>query len=89
VPVVLGLRSRSWLADAEWNLGRWSRTVHVVASVYALAACLILVLPPNELAGKTLAALLAGLLLLWATRARDRYRAPTWVIPSELVKNAH
>ncbi len=78
VPIVLGLRRREWLDAAEWRLGAASRPVHGLAAAYSAAACVVLVMPPNELAGMTLAASMAGLLAIWFGGVRSRYAGPEW-----------
>jgi amino acid transporter len=82
IPVALGYRARlrksDWPQAAVWSLGRWGGAINVVAIAYALFICVILVMPPNELAGKTLAGLLAALALLYWGRARGRYFGPEW-----------
>jgi amino acid transporter len=80
VPIMLALRSRSsgWQHSAPWSLGRWGARVNLVAIVYTLFICAVLVMPPNVLAGKTFLGLMAGLILLYALVVRRRYRGPQW-----------
>lgn len=82
-PIVLGYRARSrggedWTRMAVWTLGRWGRLVNLVAIAYGAAVCIILVMPPNELAGKTLAGVLLLLAILYAATLRGAYRGPEW-----------
>ena len=66
IPIVLGYRARKkWAGMAVWSLGKWGPLVNVVAIGYGAAACIILVMPPNELAGKTLAGVLLGLTAIY------------------------
>lgn len=79
-PIVLGLRRRRWQGEAVWNLGRWSRAVNVVAIGYTVLICVVLVAPPNQLAGGTFAALICLLGALYRLRVRQRYQGPEWVL---------
>jgi amino acid transporter len=79
VPVVLGWRVRSeWAHNAVWNLGRFGRVVNTIAIVYTAIICVILVMPPNALAGQTFAGLCIALTLLYIFRARHYYKGPDW-----------
>lgn len=78
IPIGLALRDRGWVKEAKWTLGRWGKAINVIAIVYAAFVCVILVMPPNELAGKTLAGLAIALVLLYFTQARKSYRGPDW-----------
>ena len=82
IPIALGLRARragsGWPRAAVWSLGRFGPAVNVVAIGFAVFISLVLVMPPNELAGETLAGLLIGLGLLYVTIVRSRYKGPRW-----------
>lgn len=84
VPVALGLLSRrkrpDWTREAVWTLGSYGSFVNLVAVLYTGAICVILVMPPNELAGKTFLGLCALLALLYTLRARQFYKGPEWSI---------
>ncbi len=81
-PIALAFRARlrgtRWADDAPWSLGKAGGAVNAAAIVFSLFVCTILVMPPNELAGKTLGGL--GLLLcaLYWGVARHRYQGPDW-----------
>jgi len=66
IPIFLGWRARNpsgdWTSEAIWTLGRAGSWLNLIAIVYTLIICFILIMPPNELAGMTL----AGLLILLA-----------------------
>jgi hypothetical protein len=47
--------------------------------VYTFFICFVLMMPPNELAAKTLAGLLAALALIYVFQARRKYVIPGWV----------
>ncbi|MGI8992140.1 MAG: amino acid permease [Bryobacteraceae bacterium] len=82
VPVVLGLRARGrvqpWVSMAAWNLGRWGPTVNAVAICYTGLICLVLVMPPNALAGKALGAVAAVLGVAYWSVVRRNFRGPEW-----------
>jgi len=87
IPVALGLRARGrprrepgsqWPRAAVWSLGRWGPAVNSVAIAYTVLICVVLVCPPNQLAGKTFLGLLAALGVLYAAFARRKYKGPDW-----------
>jgi amino acid transporter len=82
IPVALAWRARHagslWPGQAVWTLGRFGGPLNVVALLFAAFICVVLVMPPNELAGKTLAGLLLGLGALYAGVVRRRFKGPEW-----------
>jgi amino acid transporter len=82
VPVALALRARrtrpEWVRQAVWSLGRFGRAINVAAILYTGAICVILVMPPNTLAGQTFAGMCAALTLLYFASARYSYKGPEW-----------
>jgi amino acid transporter len=87
VPVALALRGRTsrheFAENAVWTLGKYGRAVNVISIVYTVAICVILVMPPNVLAGQTFAGLCVALTLLYLVRARHFYKGPEWSTPHE------
>ncbi len=83
IPVALAFRARGGLARGPWNLGRWSAPVQVVAIAWTVFICIILVMPPNQVAGQSLAAVSAALALVYGLRARQTYRGPEWTARPE------
>ena len=82
IPVWLGWRKRQeWIGEAEWTLGRAGWWVNLSAIVYTVFICGVLVMPPNALAGKTLAGVVVGLGLLWWGGVRGRFAGPSWARP--------
>ena len=79
IPVALATRRDGWRKDAVWNLGRYSRYVHWISIGYTVVVCFVLVMPPNELAGRTLVALLCFLGVLYRVEARKKYKGPEWI----------
>jgi hypothetical protein len=84
IPVALGLRSRlrgsDWLGLARWTLGRWGPAVNLVAALYTLFICCVLIMPPNQLAAKTLAGVLGALGVIYVVEVRRKYRGPIWAL---------
>ena len=82
IPVWLGRRARrrgsQWPASAVWSLGRLGPAINAIAIAFAVFICFVLIMPPNQLAGETLAGLLIALGILYAVAARHRYKGPTW-----------
>src|SRR5260370_25292780 len=65
IPVILAygarLRGSDWPQAAVWSLGRWGAAINAVAIVYSVFICIILVMPPNELAASALSRLWGAL----------------------------
>lgn len=79
IPVYLGWRKRQeWVGEAVWTLGRAGWFVNLLAILYTTFICFILMMPPNALAGKTMAGIVAGLALLWWAGVRRRFAGPDW-----------
>jgi hypothetical protein len=72
IPVMLGLRTSGWRKEAVWSLGRWGPLLNWIAVIYVSVMCIILVMPPNELAGITFVGLVAILVLLYRWGGRHR-----------------
>lgn len=78
IPVYLGWRARrarAWLERGPWHLGRYSAAVNLLAIVWTAFICAILVMPPNELTGKTMLTLIGVLSLWYALGERHRFKA--------------
>jgi amino acid transporter len=88
IPVILGLRARlsgsTWPAAAEWTLGRLGAAVNVAAIAYTAVICVVLVMPPNELAGKTLAGVLLVLAIIYVFQVRRKYQGPEWALKESI-----
>lgn len=83
IPIVLGYRARKgpgdWTRMAVWRLGKWGPATNLTAIGYGTAACVILVMPPNQLAGQTLAGVIGLLLIVYLVGVRKRFSGPEWV----------
>jgi amino acid transporter len=78
LPVWLGWRARrahSWTQRGPWHLGAYSSAVNVVAISWTGLMCIIMMMPPNQLAGETLAGLTLALLLWFTASERHRFKA--------------
>ncbi len=80
IPIYLGWKARptQWVKDALWNLGRWGGAINLVALLWVVAICIILMLPPNELAAKTLAGVLLFLGLTYYSGLLKGYLGPAF-----------
>ena len=82
IPLWLAWRARGgtgdWSSRAVWGLGRFGAAVNAVAVCYAAFMCVVLVMPPNQLAGYTLAGLAVALLVVWGVEVRHKFRGPEW-----------
>jgi amino acid transporter len=89
IPVVLGLRARAdsvpWTSAAVWSLGRHGRLVNIIAIVYTVIVCIVLMMPPNQLAGQTLLCVLAALAVVYRVFVRRRFTGPDWTRTSPSV----
>jgi amino acid transporter len=90
-PVMLALRARwqgsDWpKAAAVWTLGRHGGCVNLVAVIYTLGISLVLMAPPNELAGKTFLGLVAALILVYFLSVRRRFSGPKWSASSRFAR---
>jgi amino acid transporter len=75
VPVALGLwaRRRGWPRRGPWTLGRLGGWVNAVAVAWILFMVILMSLPPNGLAGITLAATCGVLTAAWWGGVRHRF----------------
>ncbi len=79
IPILLYWRNRrssNAIPPGPWNLGRWGIAINAVALLWTAGISIMLVMPPNQLAGKTIAALAAGLGLWYILRERHRFKGP-------------
>ena len=85
--VIFGLRARlqgsTWPQMAEWKLGKYGVAINSIAVVYTSFISFVLIMPPNELAGKTLAGLIVILLLIYFMQTKKKFVAPQWALPVE------
>ncbi len=81
IPVYLGWRrKRDWIDKrGPWHLGRRSNLINVLALVWTVFICAIMIMPPNALAGISMAVVLAVLYALHRFTGPHEIRKPTWV----------
>lgn len=83
LPVYLAWRARGTAAapaHGPWHLGRYGGTINLVAIVWVVFITIILSVPDNMRAGKTMAGLTALLAAWYVLRERHRFRGPAWAI---------
>ncbi len=82
IPIVLAFRAkysnRQSIDQGPWNLGRYSSPVNLIAIVWVAFISIILSLPDNMLAGKTIAAFTLLLALWYVVRERKHFKGPAW-----------
>jgi amino acid transporter len=82
IPIALAWRARragsDWPSHAVWSLGRFGAPLNMTAMLYCGFICVVLIMPPNVLAGETLAGLLIGLGVLYAAVVRRTFKGPEW-----------
>jgi amino acid transporter len=83
IPLYLNLRNKlrrrgeyTTQASAPWNLGRWGVPLNLVAVLWVAVITVLFSIPPNELAGWSMLALIAFMAVYWAVDARHRFRGP-------------
>jgi amino acid transporter len=82
IPVYLGWRKkRTWIAKrGPWHLGNSSNLINVLALVWTVGICTIMVMPPNSRAGWGIASVMGVLLLLHLASGKHRIHKPAWEI---------
>jgi amino acid transporter len=79
LPIGVGLlarRSGVWKQPGPWNLGKWSTPVNLLALAWCAVLTVLLVLPPNQLAGYTFGGTCVLLLVAWWGGVRKRFEGP-------------
>jgi len=87
IPVYLGWRRKcQWVGKrGPWHLGRRSNLINVLALVWTVFICTIMIMPPNGLAGISMAAVLALLYALHRFTGPHEIRKPTWATAEDPV----
>lgn len=82
VPIVFAAKSRlagsNWPAMSVWSLGRWGLPLNVIAILYTVVISVVLVMPPNELSGKTLLGVVIALVSVYLIEIRGKFQGPQW-----------
>ena len=91
IPIYLNLRNRlrgrgeyTTPATAAWSLGRWSTPLNAIAVAWVACITVLFSIPPNELAGWSMALLLVFMGVYWAADARHRFQGPQALAEPEL-----
>jgi amino acid transporter len=89
LPVMFGLWARkqspSWSKNAHWSLGRWGTPINIIAIVYTSLICVVLIMPPNQLSGKTLAGVVLALIAIYLLAVRNKFTGPEWAHKSTVL----
>ena len=82
IPVFLAFRARRREGAAfprgPWNLGRYSSAINLIAILWVAFISVILSLPDDALAGKTIVAVTVLLALWYLLRERHHFAGPAW-----------
>jgi amino acid transporter len=81
IPVYLAWRARGTAAEptrGPWHLGRYGWTINLVAVLWVIFITVILSIPDNMRAGKTMVGLTLFLAAWYLARERHRFRGPAW-----------
>ncbi len=91
LPVIFAVRGRhqspSWTAEAHWTVGRAGEVINLVAIAYTILIAVVLVMPPNQLAGKTLGGVVAILLLMYWFIVRRKFSGPEWARSTKMLRS--
>jgi amino acid transporter len=91
IPIVFAVRARmagsNWPALSVWTLGRWGTAVNLIAIAYTLLISVVLMMPPNALAGKTLGGVLLVLAIIYVGPVRKKFNGPEWARPAAVPAN--
>jgi amino acid transporter len=82
-PVYLGWRKKSsWINKrGPWHLAGVSSAVNVLAVLWTIFICIVMVMPPNARAGWGIVCLLAVLFMLHVASGKHKMYRPNWEYP--------
>ncbi len=85
IPVFLGWRrKREWLEKrGPWHLGSWSDLINVLALIWTVFICLVMVMPPNTRGGLGIAGIIVILFLMHRLSGPHEVRRPLWGVPQK------
>ena len=84
VPVYLAWRARGSAREAPrgpWHLGRFGSPINLAAMLWVVFITVILAIPDNMRAGKTIVGLTFALTSWYLLAERRRFRGPAWTAP--------
>ncbi len=70
--------------NAPWNLKGWGPLLNVIAVVYTIIICIVLVLPPNEIVLWTMVGFAVILVVYWFAWARKNFTGPKAAAEADL-----
>ena len=83
IPVILVFRVRRTDPNAmhkgPWNLGRYSTLTNIIAILWVAFISIILSLPDDKRAGKTILGVTVLLVLWYGVSEHKRFKGPTWM----------
>jgi amino acid transporter len=83
IPVILVFRVRRTDPNAmhkgPWNLGRYSTLINIIAILWVAFISIILSLPDDKRAGKTILGVTALLVLWYSVSEHKRFKGPAWM----------
>ncbi len=78
-PIALGVVSRGrkkWVRFGPWNLGRAGVPIACAAVAYCAFVLVCFAIPPNQIYGEVIGAVVAAIVLVYVVFARPRFRGP-------------
>jgi amino acid transporter len=90
-PVYLAWRVRGTAREAPrgpWHLGKWGGAINLLAIAWVAFITVILSLPDDMRAGKSMAAVTLLLGVWYVARERDRFHGPSWAFAGDGVRDA-
>lgn len=77
IPVYLHLRAGG-VERGPWHLGRFSRTLNIIAVLWVIFLCIVLSIPDSQRTGKSIVAVTLVLGLWYGLAERHRFKGPSW-----------
>ncbi len=91
IPIFLNVRNKmmkkgtfTTKENAPWSLKAWGPLLNVIAVVYTIFICIVLLLPPNELVLWTLVGFAVILVVYWFAWARKNFKGPKAAAEADL-----
>ncbi len=84
IPVFLHVRAKQKLTRGPWHLGNYSLVINVIAIAWVIFLSIVLSIPDNNRAGKTLIAVTLLLALWYGLYERKRFAGPAWAATKKL-----
>jgi len=80
IPVYLGwIKKGTWVSKrGPWNLGKWSNLINLLAIIWGVFICAVMVMPPNGRAGSAIIGVMAILLVFRVAGGSHEVQKPHW-----------